>query len=62
MDNEDLAFIRRLSISDKWGLFLDAQFPLFKVGFLISMVDAGQDDVLGSGNISREWDKMEEKY
>lgn len=59
--NKELAFVQSLSVTDKQGLFADTSHTLFKVGYLISMVVVGQDDVLDSSDLSREWDELREK-
>lgn len=41
--------------------FADASCTLFRVEFLVSMVAVVQDDVLGSGKLSRELDELREK-
>lgn len=41
------------------GVFFAETFStLFKAGFLVSMVVAGQDDIPGSGNLSMEQDEL----
>lgn len=60
--NEDLAFVRSLSVTNRRDLFADAYRTLFNFGSLISMGDVGHDNVQGSGDLSRERDELEEKY
>lgn len=59
MATEDLTFVWSLFVVDRRALFVDASYTLFREGSLVSMVVNIQDDVLGSGDISKEWNKSE---
>ncbi|CAI8613813.1 unnamed protein product [Vicia faba] len=50
-----------LSTTHRRNLFSYASRPLFRVGSLVSIVATGQDVVLGSGELSREQDKLREQ-
>lgn len=54
MATKDLAFLWSLSVGGRQGLFTDASRILFRVGSLISMVYAGLNDVLESGDLSTD--------
>lgn len=41
--------------------FADATRTLFGARFMVSMVVAGRDDVLGSSDLAREWYELKEK-
>ncbi|XP_050891375.1 uncharacterized protein LOC127096882 [Lathyrus oleraceus] len=58
---EDLAFVQNQFVDDILGLFVDASYTLSKAEYLISMVAAGQDDVLGFGEVVREREELKKK-
>lgn len=58
---KDLAFVISLFVTDKRGLFANVSQTLFRYGSLVSMVASSQEAVLGFVNLSKEWDKLEEK-
>lgn len=57
---EDLDFVWGLSLTDRQILFVDVSHTLFKVGSLVSIIVVGQDDILGSIELSRERDELRE--
>lgn len=59
MATEDLTFVWSLSVADRRALFVDTSYTLFREESLVSMVVTLQDYVLGSGDISKEWNKSE---
>lgn len=61
VDAEDMDFVRGLSATDRWGLFANVSHTLFRIGSLISFVFAGQDVVLGSGELLKERDELKDR-
>lgn len=60
MAAEKLDFILGLLVTDMHILFVNASPTLFRVEPLVSIVLVGQDNVLGSGKLSKERDKLRE--
>lgn len=61
VSTEDLAFVWSLSLADRQGFFADSSRIPFRDESLVLMVFAGQDNVLGSSDLSREQDGLKEK-
>ncbi|KAI5416951.1 hypothetical protein KIW84_041809 [Lathyrus oleraceus] len=58
---KDLDFVHNLFVDNKKSLFADASRDLSKVEYVVSMVVVCYDDVLGSRNLARERDELDEK-
>lgn len=58
---KDLDFVHNLFVDNKQSLFADASRNLSKVEDVVSMVVVCYDDVLGSRNLARERDELDEK-
>lgn len=54
MASKDLDLIRGLSANHNRRLFVDASCTVFRVESLVSIVVAGQDDILGSRELMRD--------
>lgn len=61
MATKDLDFVHNLFVDNKQSLFADASCNLSKVEYVVSMVVVCYDDVLGSRNLAREHDELDEK-
>lgn len=59
--NEDLAFVRGLSVTNRQSLFADASHTLFRDRSMVSMLYVVQNNVLGSDDLLKERDDLREK-